>query len=1200
MRDFVAARPHWGALATFYCVYVVAGGMSQGFAIIPGISITFWPPAGLMLATLAMNRKATWPWWLLAGCVAELTCDLFWFRNAMPLAFAYFFANAMEAITGAWLLQRFAPKPFSLNTLRDVARFIALAVLAAPVMGATIIAGIDAIIGKHAFTTAWPLVWLGDASGLLVSAPLTVVAIRVWRARARLSLPRLGEALGVGAVMVALTALSFIGLVPTIYLALPALLWIAARFQLPGATVGLSVLALTLTALTASQTGSPSGVPSEVGPRIVTLQAFLGLSAVCALVVAAISAEGQRAREMLEMANDTLERQVIERTAKLSASETWLARLLDQSPAGILHLDAAGQVVLVNARLRQMLGFDDEEILSMRWEDMIHPDCLEQIRDSVRALVEGGADCAVDHRYRREDGSELHATSNIAALRDRTGRCEGMLIVVLDLTERLENEARLRESEGRLSFSLRAASAGAWEWNILTGKVKWSHENYALHDLDPRQDGPRYEDWLARIHPEDVDRTNAISREILSGDSSEYRAEYRVIRRDGSVRWLSGLGALERNAQGKPIRLSGINLDVTERKTIEAELSANERRHAFLLKLSDSVRRLEDPSSVALQATRLLGEEIPVARTDFYEDNSEGYAILASYAQDGAPSIGEFPYALIALDAWNALCRGEDPLAVQSVDGFHGPQEAERLKSLDIGAYLNVPIVKNGRIVAGIAAYAPRAREWSVHDIGLARDAAERVWPAVKRARAETALRESESRFRLLFESIDEGFCVAEIRFDRPDGRIDYRVTEANPAFFEKTGFPNKILGAWLREAAPGLEEHWYEIYGGVARTGEAVRFEQESEMLGRWFDVYAMRVGGAHENRVAILFDDISERKRHEAQTHLLMREVNHRSMNMLAVIQAIAKQTVRTQPEEFFDVFSERVQAMATNQSLLVKSEWKAISLEDLARSQLSHFADALDRRITLEGAPVMISPSASQTLGMAVHELATNAAKYGALSSTSGCVHVRWGVGANAAGQSRFAMSWVESGGPVVAPQSRRGFGTIVIEDMVKASLGGEATIDFAPSGFSWRIDCPAERVVGDRRRITAPPILMEAPIAKASTPRPRVLVVEDETLIALDIASCLAEAGWDVVGPAATVREALEMVMQVGCDAAVVDTNLGEETAEPIVRQLYERGAPFVVVSGYTREQQPAIMRAAPLVAKPLDMTQLIAAVKACLG
>jgi PAS domain S-box-containing protein len=146
------------------------------------------------------------------------------------------------------------------------------------------------------------------------------------------------------------------------------------------------------------------------------------------------------------------------------------------------------------------------------------------------------------------------------------------------------------------------------------------------------------------------------------------------------------------------------------------------------------------------------------------------------------------------------------------------------------------------------------------------------------RRETQDALRESEARYRLLFEAIESGFCVVEVDLNGPNGRVDYRVIEANPAFYRQTGFPEAILGRWLREAAPDLEEHWFEIYGRVARTGEPERFEQGSDMLGRWFDVYAFRTSEPAQRRVAILFNDISARRNAE----LALQESETRFRNM------------------------------------------------------------------------------------------------------------------------------------------------------------------------------------------------------------------------------------------------------------------------------------------------------------------------------
>lgn len=327
---------------------------------------------------------------------------------------------------------------------------------------------------------------------------------------------------------------------------------------------------------------------------------------------------------------------------------------------------------------------------------------------------------------------------------------------------------------------------------------------------------------------------------------------------------------------------------------------------------------------------------------------------------------------------------------------------------------------------------------------------------------ARHTARGAEARYRALFEAIDEGFCVVEVRFDRPDGRIDYRVVEANSAFYERTGFPKSILCQWLREAAPDLEEHWYETYGRVAKSGEPIRFEQRSEMLSRWFDVYAFRIDSPQDGRVAILFSDISDRKRQEEHVQLLMQEVNHRSKNLLSLVQAIARQTSTSHAELFLERFGQRLQALASAQDLLVQNSWKSVPLLDLVNSQLAHFTDLIGDRIEVAGAPVSLTPPAVQALGMALHELATNAAKYGALSTERGKVSVTWAVEEDAS-SSRLTMNWVEQNGPPVGEPERRGFGSAVTKEMVEATTRGEVSIKYGAAGLMWKLSCPSENVI-----------------------------------------------------------------------------------------------------------------------------------------
>ena len=199
---------------------------------------------------------------------------------------------------------------------------------------------------------------------------------------------------------------------------------------------------------------------------------------------------------------------------------------------------------------------------------------------------------------------------------------------------------------------------------------------------------------------------------------------------------------------------------------------------------------------------------------------------------------------------------------------------------------------------------------------------------------------------------------------------------------------------------------------------------------------------------------EDISARKCAEDQVHLLLHEANHRVKNLLGLVQTIARQTAAGSPEDFIRRFMERIQALAANQDLLGRNQQRGADLEDLVLSQLAYLADLVGSRITVQGPKLHLNATAAQAIGLALHELATNAGKYGALSTDAGRVDVSW--------QSEddvFTMSWTERDGPPVQPPKRRGFGSTVIDSMAKLATDGEVQLDYAPSGLVWHLRCPA---------------------------------------------------------------------------------------------------------------------------------------------
>ena len=217
----------------------------------------------------------------------------------------------------------------------------------------------------------------------------------------------------------------------------------------------------------------------------------------------------------------------------------------------------------------------------------------------------------------------------------------------------------------------------------------------------------------------------------------------------------------------------------------------------------------------------------------------------------------------------------------------------------------------------------------------------------------------------------------------------------------------------------------------------------------------------------------DITDRKRWEEHIQLLMREVTHRSKNLLAVIQAMARQTkLASRDVNDFEVrFSGRLQALAASHDLLVQRDWHGVSISELVKSQLGHYLDQHASQIAIEGQWLIVTPEAAQNIGLAVHELSTNAAKYGALSVPEGRVEVRWARTGNGSDDARLRMSWTEKGGPEVSLPSHKGFGQVVTELLTARALQGEANLIFDRGGVSWTLDIPAVHILAQQTSAAA---------------------------------------------------------------------------------------------------------------------------------
>jgi PAS domain S-box-containing protein len=250
-------------------------------------------------------------------------------------------------------------------------------------------------------------------------------------------------------------------------------------------------------------------------------------------------------------------------------------------------------------------------------------------------------------------------------------------------------------------------------------------------------------------------------------------------------------------------------------------------------------------------------------------------------------------------------------------------------------------------------------------------------------------------------------------------------------------------------------------------RSGKVDSYEVEKRYLRKdgtpvWVHITgtAVRRNDGSVDHFVCVIQNISERKRAEEQVRLLLREMSHRGKNILALVQAVARQTVVSDPEHFIDRFTDRIHAIAASQDLLVRASWMGVDVDDLVCAQLSHFADLIDYRICLDGPKLRLNGAAAQAIGMALHELATNASKYGALSTDTGQVNISWHA------DGLFKMNWTERNGPPVRPPDRRGFGTTVMESMAKQAVDGAVELEYNTAGVAWHLTCPAANALEQR--------------------------------------------------------------------------------------------------------------------------------------
>jgi PAS domain S-box-containing protein len=584
--------------------------------------------------------------------------------------------------------------------------------------------------------------------------------------------------------------------------------------------------------------------------------------------------------------------------------------------------------------------------------------------------------------------------------------------------ERRRHEVALSEIDARLRSSLDAANVIVWDVDLIRDSV---HSAGPVRRMLRRPKGPvprGFAQMLEAIHPEDRDRVMPQFWAAASADSN-FRLEFRL--NSDVLRWVTAVGSIERDAHGVPIRMRGITHDITDRKTVELALAERDAQ----LHLAGKGARV---GSFAVDIGRGMVQTSP------------GYRII-----HGLPEgTEEFPR-----EAWRNRVHPDD---LPRVDALRSLAFAERRREHNTEYRI---VTLDGKVlwIESRALVSYNSHGCPVRIVGVQIDITERK-------RAQIALEESEARYRALYDDNPSMYFTVDTSGE---------VLSVNEFGARRLGCtPAQLVGRSVLELVheddrEGARQHLAMCAEnpGTVTTTELRKVHRDGSIM--WVREVGRAVRDSAERRTVLLLvcEDITERKRAEEQQSLLVAELDHRVKNVLAGVAVVAMRTGERSgsTRDFIETLNHRLQSMAEAHALLSRNRWQGVSLAELVDQELAPFVAA--GNTVVEGPHVELTAAATQAMAMVLHELATNAAKYGALSTPQGRVSVRWewrSIGRVPAG---LKLEWHEQGGPVVTIPARAGYGTSVIGDLIPYELGGAVELKFAPDGVRCIVIIPDEQ-------------------------------------------------------------------------------------------------------------------------------------------
>jgi PAS domain S-box-containing protein len=430
--------------------------------------------------------------------------------------------------------------------------------------------------------------------------------------------------------------------------------------------------------------------------------------------------------------------------------------------------------------------------------------------------------------------------------------------------------------------------------------------------------------------------------------------------------------------------------------------------------------------------------QVPVAIISIVDEDRQ---VFAGHCGLPAPwdSLGETPMT-------HSFCQHvverSAPLEVMDANLHELVSTNHAIADLGVRAYLGVPIaLPTGELVGALAAIDTAPRQWTEHD----RKVLESLAVVVER---EISVGVSELKYRRLFEDMQEGFFIAEAVRDTTQEVIDLRLEEVNPAFERLTGLQSEaIAGKLLGELVPELGQQMLPAVLKVLRSGQPLVHVTAEAGAGRWFENRMRLLEG---DRIASVFTDVTQRKLQDEQQRVLQQEMTHRVKNIMAVVSAVVSASLRNalSVEQARDIVSSRIEAMARTQALITRQGGDT-DFAAVVREAIEPHVD--EHKVSIEGPSILISGQQAVGLSLAIYELATNAAKYGALTSEDGRIAIRWTAGPD----RTFSFTWQESDGPPVNAPSRSGFGSKLTNRIVASYFEGSGETRYLPEGVHYHL-------------------------------------------------------------------------------------------------------------------------------------------------